>query len=153
MKKQQPQDLYCCCGDLGTGWDMPCLIHWHSWLCHAEVGRTLVSRPSGYRSQGVGCAAACKGAPYLIQHAAGQWLGHKAVHDKLREILTEERASGSSSRSSSSSGTQKLLKQQQGEQQSEEAAWKGQRRLNCTLQVTGKLKEGGGGGEVDGVKN
>jgi hypothetical protein len=28
---------------------MPCLTHWHIWLCHMEVGRTLVLSPSTYR--------------------------------------------------------------------------------------------------------
>jgi hypothetical protein len=27
---------------------MPCLTHWHIWLCHMEVGRTLVLSPSTY---------------------------------------------------------------------------------------------------------
>jgi hypothetical protein len=28
--------------------DMPCLTHWHIWLCHMEVGRTLILSPSTY---------------------------------------------------------------------------------------------------------
>jgi hypothetical protein len=28
---------------------MPCLTHWHIWLCHMEVGRTLVLSPSTYK--------------------------------------------------------------------------------------------------------
>jgi hypothetical protein len=28
---------------------MPCLTHWHIWLCHMDVGRTLVLSPSTYK--------------------------------------------------------------------------------------------------------
>jgi hypothetical protein len=29
-----------------AGGGMPCLTHWHIWLCHMEVGRTLVLSPT-----------------------------------------------------------------------------------------------------------
>jgi hypothetical protein len=34
---------------------MPCLTHWHIWLCHMEVGRTLVLSPSTYKYYRLDC--------------------------------------------------------------------------------------------------
>jgi hypothetical protein len=47
---------------------MPCLTHWHIWLCHMEVGRTLVLSPSTNKS-----------TTYLDVTAVVQWDFSKAA--------------------------------------------------------------------------